>query len=277
MKRGSIAVACALALVLGSVPLFSSAPAWAGQADGAGADAGRATANGVDPKAIAVLQTMTGFLAGAKRFSVTVDIDFDAVQHEGQKLEFGETRKILVDRPGHLRIDTTKRSGETSQLLFDGKQLSLSTAKQNVYAIEDAPGTIDSAITHVVENLDTRLPLAELLSAERAQSLRSEVLGAMYVEPSTIAGVACDHIYLHGRNADLQLWVAQGGKPLPQRMVITYIRQDGRPEFRAQFSDWDLSPGGGTSRFTFTPAKGARRIRFAASALSPAARTQGNQ
>jgi hypothetical protein len=274
MKRGSIAFASAVALSLGCAMLSSSASAWAGQAGGVGADAGGATANAIDPRAIAVLQTMTGFLAAVKTFSVTADIDFDAVQDEGQKLEFGETRSILVDRPGRLRIDTTKRSGETSRLIFDGKQISLSTAKPNVYAIEDAPGTIDSAVTHLVKDLDTRLPLAELLSAQRTLGLRSEVLGAVYVEPSTIEEVACDHIYLHGRNADLQLWVAQGKKPLPQRMVITYIRQDGRPEFRVRFRDWDLSPGAGASRFAFTPAKGAKRIRFAASALSPAAKVQ---
>jgi hypothetical protein len=70
-----------------------------------------------------------------------------------------------------------------------------------------------------------RLPLAELLSSQRAKMLAEHVRAAAYVEPSQIAGVPCDHLALRGDQADLQLWVAQGNQPLPRRLVITYTPQ----------------------------------------------------
>ena len=60
----------------------------------------------------------------------------------------------------------------------------------------------------------------------------------------------------------MQLWVAQGEKPLPQRVVITYIQDKGQPQFWAQFSEWNLSPAVPDSLFVFTPPEGARKIAF---------------
>jgi len=65
---------------------------------------------------------------------------------------------------------------------------------------------------------------------------------AAYIEPSQIAGVPCDHLALRGDQVDLQLWVAQGNQPLPRRLVLTYTREDGRPQFWAQFGEWNLAP-----------------------------------
>ena len=52
-------------------------------------------------------------LSQAQRFSVTLDIGFDAVQDSGRKIEFGETRQIVLRRPDRLRVDATKRDGAT--------------------------------------------------------------------------------------------------------------------------------------------------------------------
>jgi Predicted periplasmic protein (DUF2092) len=41
---------------------------------------------------------------------------------------------------------------------------------------------------------------------------------------------------------DFQLWIADGDQPLPLRAVLTYRREAGQPQFRAQFSDWNFEP-----------------------------------
>lgn len=213
-------------------------------------------------KAMAVLNNMTAFLSRIQRFSVTADTGFDAVQADGQKIEFGETRKVLLRRPDHLRIEETKRNGSKSELLFDGKTISLWYVKDQVYATADKPGTVDEAILYFTDNLGMRLPLAEFLSAGLASTLPQEVQEAAYVESAQISGVPCDHVAFRGAQSDLQLWVAQGDKPLPRRVVITYRREDGRPQFWAQFSDWNLNPKVSDSQFAFKPPKDANRIEF---------------
>ena len=218
--------------------------------------------NKSEQQAMAVVKRMADFLSQAQRFSVTADIGFDAVQDNGQKIEYGETRKILLSRPDHLRIEETKRDGSKSGLLFDGKEITVFHVKENVYAVEPKAGTVDEAITYFVNDLDMRLPLAQLLNSNLSKMLPEQVREAAYVEQSSIAGVPCDHIALRGDQTDMQLWIAQGDKPLPQRAVITYKREDGRPQFWANFTKWNLSPRVRNSMFTFTPPKGAVKIAF---------------
>ena len=215
-----------------------------------------------EEKAIAVLKRTATFLAQAQRFSVTIDAGFDAVQESGQKIEFGETRQVVLRRPDHFRIDATKRDGAKSTLLFDGKDLTIFHVQENVYAAAAKPGSADEAIAYFVNDLGMRLPLAELLNSHLDKVFLEQVRVANYVESSSIAGVPCDHLALRGAEADLQLWVAQGQQPLPRRLVITYKHADGRPQFWAQLSDWNLAPEVPDALFVFTPPKGATKIAF---------------
>ena len=217
----------------------------------------------LEEQAMAVVKRMTEFVTQAQRFSVTVDSGFDVVQDSGQKIEFGETRQIVLRRPDRVRIDATKRNGSKSGMFFDGKDIAVFNTKENVYATVTRPGTVDEAIAYFLNDLDMRMPLAELLSSQLAKMLPEQVRAAAYVEPSQIAGVPCDHLALRGDQADLQLWVAQGAQPLPRRLVITYTREDGRPQFWAQFSEWNLAPEVPDALFVFTPPAGAAKIAFA--------------
>ena len=215
-----------------------------------------------DARAMAILKRMADFLSQTQRFSVTVDTGFDVVQDSGQKIEFGETRKIVVRRPDRVRIDITKGDGATSGFIFDGKEIALFNTREHVYATAAKPGTLDEAIDYFMNDLDMRFPLADLLSSTLAETLPARARAAYYVEQASITGVPCDHLALRGDQADLQLWIAQGDQPLPRRLVITYKHAEGQPQFWAQFSDWNLSPDVPDSLFVFTPPEGAAKIAF---------------
>ena len=80
------------------------------------------------------------------------------------------------------------------------------------------------------------------------------------VAEEKVGGVATDHVAFRGDTADLQLWIAHDGNPLPQRIVITYRLAEGQPQFQADFYGWNLEPDAPDALFTFTPATGAERI-----------------
>ena len=227
------------------------------------AQEGKAAAPEVENKAMTIVKRMVSMLSQAKQFSFTADISFDVVQDSGQKLEFGETRKIMVRRPDHIRVDVTKRDGSVSGFVFDGKDIAVFNVQDKVYATVAKPGTVDEAIDYFTENLDMRMPLGELLASDLPQVLQERMHEADYVEQATIAGDLCDHVALRGERADVQLWITRGDQPLPRRMVITYTRAEGQPQFSAQFSDWNLSPEVPDTLFAFTPPAGAVKIAFA--------------
>jgi hypothetical protein len=222
-----------------------------------------------DAQAMAILQRMADFLSQAQRLSVTAEIGFDVVQESGEKLEFGETRQIVIRRPDRARIDITKRDGATSGFIFDGQTIAVFNAKEHVYATAARPGTLDEAIDYFINDLDMRFPLAEMFSSQLAETLPDKVRAAYYVEQANIAGVPCDHLAFRGDWADIQLWIAQGDPPLPRRVVLTYKDAEGQPQFRAQFSDWNLAPDVPDSLFVFTPPAGAAKIAFAAREPAP--------
>jgi len=67
-----------------------------------------------------------------------------------------------------------------------------------------------------------------------------------------------------GRTAsvDYQIWIADGDQPLPQRVVLTYRKEKGQPQFRAQFSEWNTAAETPASLFEFVPPAGMRKITF---------------
>ena len=267
MRHVKVALACAWTLTL----LLAGAP-------GSAQQTGPTAAPDSAAQAMAVLKRTTELLSQAPRFSVTLDIGFDAVQDSGQKIEFGETRQIVLRRPDRLRVDATTRDGAKSTLLFDGKNITVVHPQENVYATAARPGSVDEAMAYFVHDLGMRLPLAEMLTSQLAQRLADQVRVADYVEASSIAGVPCDHLAFRGDETDMQVWVAQGQHPLPRRVVITYRHADGRPQFWAQFNDWNLAPEAPDALFTFTPPAGAAPIAFSPRQQLPgAATTTGGQ
>jgi hypothetical protein len=216
----------------------------------------------IDAAAMKSIERMSEFLASAKQFTVTIDIGYDVVQEWGQKVEFGETRVVTVRRPDGLRVETTNRDGSVSGVLFDGKEIAVFDLKDKVYATEARPGSLDDAIAHFVNDLGMRLPMAAVLQGRLAQDAKEWAREVHYVEASTIAGVPCDHVALHGDWEDVQLWIARGDRPLLQRMVITYTRAEGKPQFSAQLGKWDLAPNLSDDFFAFTPPAGAAKIAF---------------
>lgn len=220
----------------------------------------------------AILMRMADFLGGTQRFSVSVSGHYDAVQASGQKIEFGEARKVTLSRPDRLRIEGDRSDGAKSLTIFNGKEITLVDAASNVYATAPQPGGLDDSIVHFVKDLGMRLPLAVLLVSQLPAELKGRVKTVDYVEKTSIHGAPAHHLAARTDTVDFQIWVADGDKPLPQRVVITYKQAKGEPQFRAQFSEWNLAPAVSDATFQASPPSGAQKIAFAAQLprLSPA-------
>jgi hypothetical protein len=248
------------------------APAPETAAERAAAQAAPKPAEAADEEtdASAVLERMASFLAGQKRFSFSVDFEYDSVQADGQKLEFGETRRIALRRPDHLRIDGVRRTGERRGLIYDGQQITAFDLDDNVYASAARSGSIDDTVRYVVDDLQIRTPLSELLSTGLPDVIRDAADLAEWVEQASIGGVTCDHVAARNPEADIQAWVQQGDVPLLRRLVITYKQSPGQPQFRATFSSWNFEADLPDALFAFKPAEGAQRVPFVAPARAAA-------
>lgn len=215
-------------------------------------------------QANAILMRMADFLGRAQAFSVGVSGSYDAVQANGQKIEFGETRKVTLSRPDRLRVEGERSDGAKTLTVFTGKDILLIDEARNVYAAAPQPGGLDDTIVHFVRDLGMRLPLAVLLVSQLPAELQARVHSVDYVEKTTIHGAPAHHLAAQTDSVDFQIWVADGDKPLPQRVVITYRKAKGEPQFRAQLSDWNLAPTIADTTFQAQPPIGAQKVAFAA-------------
>jgi hypothetical protein len=208
----------------------------------------------------ALLIRMADFLGQAKAFSVTIDAVYDVLQASGQKIEFGEVRHVLIDRPSHMRVQAEMSNGGKLTMYFDGKTFTMFSPKEDVFSQLEKQGSVDDVMKFIVLDLQTPIPLSMLLLASIKEELEKRITEVDYVEQTSIAGKPADHLAARTADIDFQVWVAQGDQPLPLRVVITYKSAPGQPQFSADLSDWNLAPKIEESAFAFSPPAGAQAI-----------------
>ena len=205
---------------------------------------------------------MARFLGNTEKFGVSMRISYDAVQENGQKIEFGQVRELAVQRPDQLRILDPVGNGKRDVTLFDGKLITIFDGATAAYAQAPQPGDIDDSVVYFVRDLQLRLPLAPLLMKNLADELQRRVTRVDYVQRTDILGKPTHHIAARTARTDFQVWITEGKQPLPLRIVISYPAEEGQPQFRADFSQWNLSPRFDKATFKFNPPADARQIVF---------------
>ena len=237
----------------------------------AGSTPGAASAEVSATAARARLLEMADTLGKAKAYSVEIHAEYDAVQPSGQKVEFSDTRNVLVRRPDGLLVDVERSDGERSSVRFDGKAITAASATPNVYAQAERAGSLDDAVRYFRQELKMQLPLAAMLLTTFRQELESRLGTVEYVESTMRFGKEADHFAAQGTDVDAQFWVSVDDPPLPMRVVITYKNADGQPQYAATFEDWDLTPSVSDSKFAFEASAGAQKIVFLPQIVAQAA------
>jgi hypothetical protein len=223
----------------------------------------------------ALLLKMAEFLGKTQQLSVTVRAAYDTVQASGQKVEWNEIRTLTLSRPDRLRMEAEKSNGARSLVVFDGKEISAFDEAGQAYAQAAQPGGVDETLVYFVRDLGMRLPLAALFLSRAASELERRVRSVEYVEKTGILGVPAHHLIGRTDSVNFQVWISDGDQPLPQRIVLTYPGAPGQPQFRAQFSGWNLAPTLADSLFTFTAPANTSKIPFAAALPQYAHRPSG--
>ena len=222
-------------------------------------------ADEIDPDAVALLSRFGKVLEAQARFSFAVDLSYEVVQEDGQKLEFGSSRVYTVRRPDHLRIDEERRVGGRRELFYDGSSLTVYSPGDKAYALAKLKQhrDLDAMIDVVRDALDMPVPLGDLLRANPLKRIEEGMHSAYIVGREKLAGVECDHVAWQTDEVDAEAWFTVGEEPLLQRVVLDYRDLDGQPSFRAQFTGWKTSPDVADSVFSFKPPADVERVRFA--------------
>lgn len=216
-----------------------------------------------EAEAIETLRRMVRELVQAKSLQVRVVEEYDALQPSGETFSFGKTVEMTVRRPDRMRVVGAERAGAQRISSYDGSRITVYDAERNAFATVERSGSLDSTLDFLRDEVGMKLPLAGLFSAGLGQLLLENMATATYVDQETVDGVDCDHVALrYADGAGIQVWVPRTGPALPHRLIMTFEDAKGRPQFRADFREWNLSPDVSDGVFVFQPPAGARAIPF---------------
>jgi len=200
------------------------------------------------------------FVAAVASYRFEADLSFDVLQRNGQMLEFGETRTATVRRPDRMRVDVKRRGGEQRSLYFDGRHLAVDLPEHDAYVRVEKPGTIDTVLDYMSMDLQVPVPLDSFLSSHFAADSMDRIETGYFVDVEQVGDRWCEHFAYRMPEVDFELWIEEGDRPLPCRVVIAYKREAGDPRFVAQFRRWDLSAETPDSLFAFAPSESAEHL-----------------
>jgi len=213
----------------------------------------------IEPQADALLRRMGDYIAQAKFFSVNAEVWQDVQLASGQRLQAGRTIDLQVRRPNrlHAEVRSTRRS---RGLFYDGKSIYMLDRVKNFYGSIPAPSTLDEAVDAASDRFGIEIPFEDLLVSDAYKSVISTATSGIYVGPTMVLGVACEHLAFSQGTSDWQIWIEQGAVPVPKKIVITYKDEEGSPQYTAIFSNWDFQTKLPDFIFNFEPPAGANKI-----------------
>ncbi|MFC1503622.1 DUF2092 domain-containing protein [Pseudomonadota bacterium] len=185
------------------------------------------------------LKESTTFLSRQKQFSVVSRSTIEAVLYSGKKLQFDQAASLSVQRPDKLRAE---RHGDLVDQIFyyDGQSLTLYNPQDKYYATVSAPDNLEAMLNFARESLDIVAPAGDLFYTNAFEILMQDVTVGYVIGKSVIEGVRCDHLAFRSPHVDWQLWVQEGSKPLPRKLVITSSDVVNAPQFTVLMTGWDL-------------------------------------
>lgn len=216
-------------------------------------------ARSVEARAEQELKRMGEFLAKLPRFALEAEEVFDELPDGELRRQLTNVRRIAVERPNHLAADAT---GDTLNRAswYDGRTATILDKENNVYATIEAPATIDATFDKLEDEYGIVFPLADLLAADPYAVLMAGVTYGRYLGIHQAAGVASHHLAFSQDTIEWQIWVDAGDKPLPRKLVISYVQEPGEPQYSAVIRRWNLEPAVPEGLFTFEAPEGAQKI-----------------
>jgi hypothetical protein len=223
--------------------------------------AARAEGNSsIEPRAERILKAAIGHLEAAKSFKLRGELNNEIQLPSGERIEYASVLQAAVRRPDRAwtRVEGELRQGSNS---YDGKTLTHLELGGNAYAVWPAPPTIDELLDAMKEKLGFLPPLSNIMRQKLEQEVFTGLQSGVYIGEAVVRGSKCSHLAFRQENIDLQVWV-DNGVPVIRRIVITYKKLPGVPQYGVTFTEWEFNTTLPDSVFAFDPPPGATRVEF---------------
>jgi hypothetical protein len=255
MTLKSCLLAAALAAAL---PTAALAQAAGQDADAKAKAAMNTAAEALQPEAKAAIEKMGAYLRTLTSFEVVAEGYSEEVLDNGQKITFPGKLTYQVMLPNKLFAEISN-DRKQRRLYFNGDKVTVYAPRVNYFADFDFKGTIREMMAAADDKYSIDFPLQDLFLWGKPETPMPT--SGFYVGPEKVGDVKVDHYAFRQPGVDWQVWIAQGDKPLPMRIVMTNTDDDSRPQYGVRLA-WQPDLTITSDRFTFVPNDKAARIKI---------------
>jgi hypothetical protein len=232
-----------------------------GMADPPSQQAPTAEAPIIEPRVEELLRETSAYLGAAKALSFTAAVAYDEVLPTDQKIQYGGRVDFAVRRPDGLHL-AYEGDRLRKEFWYDGSTFTVWDGMANVYATASTSDRLDRALDDLQARLGVYLPLADMAYENPYELNIPDIECGFYVGRHEVDGVSCHHVAIGGTEIDWQLWIEDGKRLVPRKIVITYHTHPQAPQYTAVLSDWDLSPQLPARLFKADPPPNAAKTDF---------------
>ena len=206
----------------------------------------------LEPAAIATLDRMGAYLRTLTNWEVrsyaTTEEDYD----NGQKLQFLQRTTYTVALPNRMKVDIV---GDRThrQVWLDGKTMTVAGLGVKKYTQLAVTAPVGEVVRVAADDYGINLPLLDLFLWGSPDGAVQKPSSGFRVGDARIGDTAVGHYAFRQPGVDFQLWIEEGARPLPRKMVITNTEHPAQPQYVAYFT-WNLAPAIRADSFTFNPA-----------------------
>ena len=182
------------------------------------------TPEAASAKGDALLKEMSKNVSSLQTFAYTVD---ERRQKPGAKGERTVTRHVTVRRPNKVAFTGKGDAGDTAGW-YDGKQLTLVSHRDKVWARGPMPPTLDEALDFLSNEYDVQMAAADLLYSSPYDAFMTKDTVGGWVDTQKIGDRSCEHLAYRQPVVDWELWLSSDRK-LPCQLKVTYKQIPGSP------------------------------------------------
>jgi hypothetical protein len=216
----------------------------------------------LEPRAVELLQAMSGRLAAAKSLSFSAVASYEYPSRLGPPIVYSVRYDVALQRPNQLKV-IVPGDGPAYEYLFDGKEMVAFAPAENLVAVADAPPTLEGALKKAFDTAAIYFPFTDLLLPDPYGAIAPGAIQAFVVGPSAIVGgVKTDMIVWANNEVFLQIWLGADAK-LPRRIRAQFRADPKGLRHDLELSNWQLDAAIPDQTFSSTKAKAGQPMAFA--------------
>ncbi len=219
--------------------------------------------SGEEPDGREIIRHALEFMETKPTLAFEALVTYEAVQDNGQKLQFDMLQRVARRMPDKLFWTILFDDASHEMAWCSQGEFILLEQPANIWSRIEVPAAIPEAVQEVSTRYEIDVPFVDILSGDVAELwLGEEVESVEFVDAAWIGGHWTDHVAVRKSSGiDVELWFRQGDEPFPMKIALVVTNEPRMPGYTARFKKWsDTLPENAIPEFT--PPADSERIKL---------------